>query len=145
ASSSCLPPGTGPPHLPPARYAPGGKSVQAADRASGRIGGSMSTSMEGSPGADLVRTMPKAEIHVHLEGCFELDDVVALARQAGVTLPDPPERLFDVRDLGSFLELLDLACSLVRTPEQLARAAYRFAEREAASRVVYADLIVNPI
>jgi adenosine deaminase len=32
----------------------------------------------------------------------------------------------------------------VRTPEQLARAAYAFAEREAESGVVYADVIVNP-
>jgi adenosine deaminase len=82
---------------------------------------------------------------VHLEGCFDVADLVAFARQAGERLPAPAERLFDFRDLVSFLELLDLVCGLVRSREQLARAAYRFAGREAAAGVVYADLIVNPI
>jgi adenosine deaminase len=47
-------------------------------------------------------------------------------------------------DLTSFLELLDWTCSLVRSSEQLATAAYAFARREADSGVGYADLIVNP-
>ena len=29
-------------------------------------------------------TLPKAEVHVHLEGCFEVDDIVRLARENGV-------------------------------------------------------------
>lgn len=40
--------------------------------------------------------------------------------------------------------MLDWTCGLVRTPEQVARAAYAFAEREARNGVGYADLIVNP-
>jgi adenosine deaminase len=47
-------------------------------------------------------------------------------------------------DLSAFLEVLDWTCGLVRTSEQLARAAYAFAAREAQSGVLYADLIVNP-
>ena len=47
-------------------------------------------------------------------------------------------------DLTEFLAVLDWTCGLVRTPEQVARAAYSFAEREAHSGVGYADLIVNP-
>lgn len=91
--------------------------------------------------AEQVRALPKAEVHVHLEGCFESADVEALARAAG-----EPVRQQDVTgsDLTTFLQVLDWTCGLVRTPEQLARAAYRFAEREAQSGVGYADLIVNP-
>ena len=91
--------------------------------------------------AEQVRALPKAEVHVHLEGCFEPADVEALARWAG-----EPIRHLDVTgsDLSVFLEVLDWTCGLVRTPEQLARAAYRFAEREAHNGVAYADLIVNP-
>jgi adenosine deaminase len=33
--------------------------------------------------AEQVRELPKAEVHVHLEGCFEPADVEALARAAG--------------------------------------------------------------
>jgi adenosine deaminase len=91
--------------------------------------------------AEWVRSLPKAEVHVHLEGCFEQVDVQQLAREAGEAMPD-----FNIQgaDLSTFLRLLDWTCGLVRTPEQLARAAYAFAKREAANGVVYADLIVNP-
>jgi adenosine deaminase len=91
--------------------------------------------------AEQVRSLPKAEVHVHLEGCFETADIVQLAEEVG-----EPMRDLDVAgaDLSTFLEVLDWTCGLVRTPEQLARAAYRFAEREARSGVGYADLIVNP-
>src|SRR5439155_10873885 len=93
---------------------------------------------------DLIRDLPKAEVHVHLEGCIEVADLVTFAREAGERPPIDPEHPLDVRDLASLLSLLDVACGLVRTPRQLARAAYRFSEREAASGVGYADLIVNP-
>ncbi len=93
---------------------------------------------------DRFLAMPKAEVHVHLEGCFERDDVVELARAAREPLPRPPERLFEFEDLHSLLEFLDWACGLVRTQEQVERAAYAFAQREQASGVRYADLIFNP-
>ena len=93
-----------------------------------------------------IRTLPKAEVHVHLEGCFEPTDIERLAAEAGEPLPRPVNRLFDMTglDLSAFLELLDWSCGLVRTPEQLGRAAYAFAEREARAGVGYADVIVNP-
>jgi adenosine deaminase len=94
--------------------------------------------------ADWVRALPKAEVHVHLEGCFEAERIVELAHFAGEDLPRPPDRLFEFPDLPSLLEFLDWACGLVRTPEQVGRAAYAFAEREARSGVRYADLIFNP-
>jgi adenosine deaminase len=90
---------------------------------------------------DAIRALPKAEVHVHLEGCFEPQDVEQLAREAG----EAPRSLDLTRmDLAHLLELLDWTCALVRTPDQVARAAYAFAQREAASGVGYADLIFNP-
>jgi aerobic carbon-monoxide dehydrogenase large subunit len=93
-----------------------------------------------------ILALPKAEVHVHLEGCFEPADVERLARESGETLPRPVEQLFDVTgvDLSAFLEVLDWSCGLVRTPDQLARAAYSVAEREAKAGAGYADVIVNP-
>jgi adenosine deaminase len=99
-----------------------------------------------SASLDEIRALPKAEVHVHLEGCFEPSDIERLAAESGETLPRPVDRLFDMTglDLTAFLELLDWSCGLVRTPEQLSRAAYAFAERESRAGVSYADLIVNP-
>lgn len=91
-----------------------------------------------------LRAMPKAEIHIHLEGCFDPDLIVALARENAVSLPRPEPDLLKFSGLAEFLEFLDFTCALTRTADQLARAAYAFAERMAAGGVGYADLIVNP-
>jgi adenosine deaminase len=95
---------------------------------------------------DLIKRWPKAELHVHLEGCLEAADVARMAAEAGEPLPRPVDRLFDLtgHDLAAFLELLDWACGLVRTPAQLAHAGYSFAQRQAAAGSGYADLIFNP-
>ena len=116
---------------------------------------------------EFIRALPKAEVHVHLEGTFELIDLLELAKNAGVPLPGPARSLFDigthytpdipevtsgggaatgvgVGGLGGFLRFLDWQCGLVRTPEDVARTAYRFAARQSASGVRYSDVIINP-
>jgi adenosine deaminase len=100
-----------------------------------------------------IRRLPKAETHVHLEGNFELIDLLDLAKAAGERLPGPAATLFDVSthdagdgsgDLADFLRFLDWECGLVRTPEQAARHAYTFAARQTASGIGYTDAIINP-
>jgi adenosine deaminase len=92
-----------------------------------------------------IRALPKAEVHVHLEGTFELADLLELSKAAGEPLPGPARTLLDASGgLSDFLRFLDWECGLVRTPEQAARLAYRFAARETGSGVRYADVIINP-
>src|SRR5260370_40052375 len=93
-----------------------------------------------------ILAMPRAEVHVHLEGCFEIADLVNLAEGAGEPLPRPAERLLDLSGLGlsAFLDFLDWSCGLVRTREQVAQAARSFAAREQTAGVRYADVIINP-
>jgi adenosine deaminase len=88
--------------------------------------------------------LPKAEVHVHLEGCFDAPTIARLAGEAGEPLPRPPDQLFQFTGLADFLDFLDWVCGLVRTREQLARAAHDFGRRASASGVRYADVIVNP-
>lgn len=88
--------------------------------------------------------LPKAEVHVHLEGSMDADLLAKLAAQVGETLPRPSEKLFQFSGLADFLHFLDWACGLVRSHEQLAAIAYAFCERLAASGTGYADVIVNP-
>jgi adenosine deaminase len=104
--------------------------------------------------------LPKAEVHIHLEGTFGLGTIMELSKANRAPLPRSARRLFDLggegRDdraaphspaaqgLGSFLGFLDWQCSLVMTVEQAARIAYAAAVRLTASGVRYADLIVNP-
>ena len=91
-----------------------------------------------------LRALPKAEIHVHLEGCFEPSVLESWARQAGVPMPRPRERLLQFAGLADFLQFLDWACGLASTRERLAQLAYGFSQRLAASGAGYADVIVNP-
>ncbi|GLS38696.1 adenine deaminase [Mesorhizobium tianshanense] len=88
--------------------------------------------------------LPKAEVHIHVEGCFEADDVIRNCEEAGIPLRAPRDRLFEAHDLKSFLEMLDWLCGTFRTREQLATTAYKFAQRMTGSGVRYADVIVNP-
>src|SRR3989442_1487317 len=87
---------------------------------------------------EFARSLPKAEVHVHLEGCFEPEDLQAL--QGG-----PEDGAPAFTDLRGFLELLDRACASIETAEQAARMARRFAHREAEVGVRYADLLVSPV
>jgi adenosine deaminase len=91
-----------------------------------------------------LRELPKAEIHVHLEGCFEPETIERLAGEAGERLPRSRDKLMQFSDLSDFLRFLDWSCSLVRTAGQLTEAAYAFSRRMAASGAGYADVIVNP-
>lgn len=91
-----------------------------------------------------LRALPKAEVHVHLEGCFSADQLEQWARKFGESMPRPRDSLFRFEGLADFLHFLDWACGLVRTREELAEAAYAFSRRLAASGTGYADLIFNP-
>ncbi len=102
-----------------------------------------------SPSADPVDAVAiaglrKAEVHVHLEGCFEVPDLVALAATHGVPLPRPADRLFEFSSFDNFLDFLSWSCSLVRTRDEVRAAAYRYAQRAGRAGVVAADIIVNP-
>lgn len=113
-----------------------------------------------------IRSLPKAEVHIHLEGTFALIDLLTLARENGASLPGPAATLFDIAThdafavpdvttggaeagagaggLSGFLRFLDWQCGLVRTVDQAARVAYAFAARQSASGIRYTDVIVNP-
>ena len=91
-----------------------------------------------------LRALPKAEIHVHIEGCFSRQQIVALAAAAREPLPSPAEALFAFKNLAEFLGFLDWSCGLVRTVPQVELMAYAFCERLAENGAGYADAIINP-
>lgn len=91
-----------------------------------------------------LQSLPKAEVHVHLEGTFEAETLARWAREAGVALPRPPQRLFEFQGLADFLAFLDWACQLADTPQRLAQLARDFCVRLSQDGTGYADLIINP-
>jgi adenosine deaminase len=97
-----------------------------------------------TPRIDRIRSLPKAEVHAHLEGCFQTTVLEQWAIQAGVPMPRPRERLLEFEGLADFLHFLDWACGLASTRERLAELSYGFCRRLADSGAGYADVIVNP-
>ena len=91
-----------------------------------------------------LRTLPKAEIHVHIEGAFEPSTLEKWSAEAGIPMPRPRDRLFEFQGLADFLHFLDWACGLVNTGERLAEMAYGFCRRLADDGTGYADIIINP-
>jgi adenosine deaminase len=96
------------------------------------------------PSIDRLRSLPKAEVHAHLEGCFEPAVLEQWATQARVLMPRPRERLFDFEGLADFLHFLDWACGLASTRVRLAELSYGYSKRLADSGAGYADVIINP-
>jgi adenosine deaminase len=97
-----------------------------------------------TPDPARLRALPKAEVHVHLEGTFEPATLERWAREAGVPMPRPRDELFRFDGLADFLHFLDWACGLVDTPDRLAALARGFCERLQRDGTGYADVIVNP-
>ena len=91
-----------------------------------------------------LKLLPKAEVHLHLEGCFEAETIAQWARAEGVALPRPQEDLFKFSGLADFLGFLDLACGLASTTERLAELSYGLSQRLADNGTGYADVIFNP-
>jgi adenosine deaminase len=91
-----------------------------------------------------LKDLPKAEVHVHLEGTFDPATLERWASEAGVAMPRKREKLFHFSGLADFLEFLDWACSLASTADRLAELARAFSERLHGDGTGHADLIVNP-
>lgn len=103
----------------------------------------MNPSLQTTEAARL-KSLPKAEVHLHLEGCFEATVIEQWAKLEGVALPRPREDLFKFSGLADFLGFLDLACGLASTQERLVELSYGLSQRLAANGTGYADVIFNP-
>jgi adenosine deaminase len=95
------------------------------------------------PSEAWIRGLPKAEVHLHLEGCVPLD--VLDPSMAGEPAPVP----FDdgtpiLPDLASLLAYLDWSCGQIDRGSQLERIAYAVTERAGANGAGHVDVIVNP-
>ncbi len=94
--------------------------------------------------AELIRRMPKVELHIHLEGCFTPARIAELAERADEPPPRPLGELWAVDNLADFLLSLDWVCSLVRDAETAETIALDFARYAHDQGIAYAEVIVNP-
>jgi len=91
--------------------------------------------------------IPKAELHVHLEGTAPPDLVRRLAERKGLTLPAgllADERTFRWTDFLDFLATYDLAASVMRTPEDYRDVTYEYLASCAHEGAIYVEVSASP-
>ncbi|EGX56365.1 adenosine deaminase [Streptomyces zinciresistens K42] len=93
-------------------------------------------------------SLPKAELHLHIEGTLEPELAFELAARNGVTLPyadtDALRAAYRFEDLQSFLNLYYELMAVLRTEQDFADLAHAYLARAAAQGVRHAEIFFDP-
>jgi adenosine deaminase len=96
----------------------------------------------------LLAAMPKAELHIHIEGSLEPELIFALAQRNGVTLPyasvEVLRAAYAFTDLQSFLDIYYAGASVLLKAQDFEDMAWAYFQRAAADNVVHAELFFDP-
>ena len=91
--------------------------------------------------------IPKAELHVHLEGTAPPALIRRLAERNGMAVPDgvfADEETFAWTDFLDFLRTYDLAASVIRTARDYRDVTFEYLASCAAEGAIYVELIASP-
>jgi adenosine deaminase len=98
--------------------------------------------------AALARRLPKAELHLHIEGTLEPDMLLALAARNGVTLPyrdlEAVRRAYVFGDLQSFLDIYYAGCAVLVTERDFYELTMAYLGRARADSVVHTEIFFDP-
>ena len=96
----------------------------------------------------LLRLMPKAELHIHIEGSLEPELIFRLAQRNGVTLPyadvEALRAAYAFTDLQSFLDIYYAGAIVLLKEEDFFDMAWAYLEKAAADNVVHAEIFFDP-
>ena len=101
---------------------------------------------------DLLRALPKTDLHVHLDGSLRLETFMELGRAAGMDMPSDPDevrRQYFPGDrecvIDDFLAHFDHTVAVLQTEENLVRVARELAEDFAADGVWWVEVRFCPL
>ncbi len=96
----------------------------------------------------LLRAMPKAELHIHIEGSLEPELIFKLAQRNGVALPyasvEALRAAYAFTDLQSFLDTYYAGASVLLHEQDFFDMAWAYFQRAAVDHVVRAELFFDP-
>ncbi|HVK56940.1 MAG TPA: adenosine deaminase [Burkholderiales bacterium] len=97
---------------------------------------------------NFIRTIPKAELHIHIEGSLEPEMVFALAKKHGVKLHYPTvEALRDAyqfHDLQSFLDIYYAGADVLRDEDDFYAMTWAYLEKAHGQGVVHTEIFFDP-
>jgi adenosine deaminase len=94
--------------------------------------------------SDRIASLPKAELHLHLEGSIQPATVCALTARHGVVMTEEEVRQrYAYRDFPEFIEAFKWVTSFLREPQDYALIARDLAEHLLAQGVVYTEVTLS--
>ncbi len=97
---------------------------------------------------EFVRGLPKAELHLHIEGTLEPELMFALAQKNGVELPfesvEEVRAAYEFDDLQSFLDIYYQGAAVLITEDDFAALMREYLERAVADGVRRAEIFFDP-
>jgi adenine deaminase len=96
----------------------------------------------------LARGLPKAELHLHIEGTLEPKLMFELAHRNGLRLPyasiDQVRHAYVFSDLQSFLDIYYAGCAVLLTEQDFYDLTWAYLQRAAAQGVRHAEIFFDP-
>jgi len=97
---------------------------------------------------EFIRRLPKAELHLHIEGTLEPQMMFELAERNGYELPFPDVdsvvAAYRFRNLQSFLDIYYQGASVLQTPQDFYDLITAYLDRAAADGVRHAEIFFDP-
>lgn len=97
---------------------------------------------------DFARRLPKAELHLHIEGSLEPEMLVALARRNGVEIPfrtvEDVRAAYRFSNLQDFLDIYYQGMNVLRTEEDFFDLTMAYLNRARADNVRHAEIFFDP-
>ncbi|MEA3016558.1 MAG: adenine deaminase [Sphingomonadales bacterium] len=92
--------------------------------------------------------LPKAELHIHIEGSLEPELMFALAERNGVAIPfksvEEVRAAYSFSNLQDFLDIYYAGADVLRTEEDFRDLAAAYFDKAAADNVVHAEIFFDP-
>ncbi|WP_421838640.1 adenosine deaminase [Novosphingobium sp.] len=97
---------------------------------------------------DFIASLPKAELHLHIEGSLEPELMFALAERNGIAIPyasvDEVRAAYAFSNLQDFLDIYYAGAGVLQTEADFRDLAMAYFERAAADGVVHAEIMFDP-